>query len=264
MIFIIILVLVVLLVKFVLKPYIAPKDTVELWVGTNGSGKSLNAVKSALNSLKRNTLKIKWYNFWHRRHKKPLPVLISNIPIYKGKRIISYQLKPEHLLGVERLPEKCVVLIDEVSLWLSQMDYKNPNCSSCDDMSSLFRHYTLGGYLVLTTQDISKCAYPYRYCTGSAFVLSDFKKHWWGLFKIGSSSVRRISINGDIQAIEIGQKEDNEDRIYRSLFSKHYDTYAYSERYKNVPEIALEKHTSVKVTEVLRCPKKKIDNYIED
>lgn len=58
------------------------------------------------------------------RHKKALPVLISNIPIFKGKRIISYELKPEHLLGVERLPEKCVVLIDEVSLWLSQMDYK--------------------------------------------------------------------------------------------------------------------------------------------
>ena len=264
MIFIIILVLVVLLVKFVLKPYIAPKDTVELWVGTNGSGKSLNGVKSALNSLKRNTLKVKWYNFWHRRHKKPLPVLISNIPIYKGKRIISYQLKPEHLLGVERLPEKCVVLIDEVSLWLSQMDYKNPNVNSCDDMATLYRHYTQGGYLVLTTQDISKCCFPYRYCTGSAFVLSDFKKHWWGLFKVASSSVRRISINGDIQAIEIGQKEDNEDRIYRSLFSKHYDTYAYSERYKNVPEIALEKHTSVKVIKVLRCPKKKIDNYIED
>jgi len=258
---IVIFLAVLLIAYFVIKPYLKPHDTVELWVGTNGSGKSLNAVKSALKCLKKNNRKIFFYNLLHPFDKKPKAILISNIPIkYKGK-IISYDLKAEHLLGVERLPEKCVVVIDEVSLWLSQMDYKNKNISSCDDMATLFRHYTKGGYLIMTTQDINKCAFPYRYCTGSAFVLSDFKKHWWGLFKVGSSSVRRISINGDIQAIEINQKEENERRIY-CILKHHYDTYAYSERYKNVPVGELTKHTELKVKKVLRCPTAKIENHI--
>lgn len=258
---IIIILAIILVLFFLLKPYLKPHDTVELWVGTNGSGKSLNAVKSALKCLKKNERKIMFYNLLHPFSRKEKPKLISNIPIKKGHKIISYDLKAEHLIGVERLPEKCVVVIDEVSLWLSQMDYKNKNISSCDDMATLFRHYTKGGYLIMTTQDINKCAFPYRYCTGSAFVLSDFKKHWWSLFKIASSSVRRISINGDIQAVEINQKEDNENRIY-CVLKRHYDTYAYSERYKNVPCGTLEKHTNLKINKVLRCPVGYVENRI--
>ena len=260
---IVLIIATLLFVVFVLKPYLKPHDTVELWVGTNGSGKSLNAVKSALKCLKKNNRKIFFYNLFHPFKRKQKAILISNIPIKNKGRIISYDLKPEHLLGVERLPEKCVVVIDEISLWLSQMDYKNKNIASCDDMATLFRHYTKGGYLIMTTQDINKCAFPYRYCTGSAFVLSDFKKHWWGLFKIASSSVRRISINGDIQAVEINQKEENENRIY-CILKRHYDTYAYSERYKNVPVGEIEKHTDLKVKKVLRCPSGKLDTYICD
>lgn len=206
-------------------------------------------------------MKITFHNILHPFKRKQKAKLITNIPIQKRGKIISYELKPEHLLGVERLPEKCVVLIDEVSLWLSQMDYKNKNVDTCDDLATLYRHYTKGGYLIMTTQDINKCAFPYRYCTGSAFVLSDFKKPIWGLGFIGSSSVRRISINGDIQAIEVNQKEDNEDRIYCRL-ARHYDTYAYSERYKNVPQGKLNKHTRLKVDKVLRCPKEKLDTFI--
>lgn len=259
--FVIALAIATIFIVFVLKPYLKPHDTVELWVGTNGSGKTLNGVKSVLKCWKRNTLKVKLHNLLRLRSKKQLPIILSNITIkYKGK-IISYELTENHLLGVERLPEKCVVFIDEVSLWLSQMDYKNKNIDVCDDMATLFRHYTKGGYLIMTTQDINKCAFPYRYCTGSAFVLSDFKKHWWALFLVGSSSVRRISINGDIQAIEINQKEDNEERIYCAL-TKHYDTYAYSCRYDNVPQGNYIKHTGMKVQKILRCPKDRVETHI--
>lgn len=257
-----IIIAIILFYIFVLKPYIKPQDTVELWVGTNGSGKSLNAVKSALKRLKKNTIKVVLYNLFHPFKKKPLPVIISNLPIEKRGKIISYELTSELMLGVERLPEKCVVLIDEVSLWLSQMDYKNKNIDVADDMATLFRHYTKGGSLILTTQDISKCAFPYRYCTGSAFVLSDFKKCWWIFGLVGSSSVRRISINGDIQAIEINQKEENEDRIY-CILDKHYDTYAYSDRYLSVPECILRKHTTLKVNKILRCPKDRVKTHIQ-
>lgn len=258
---IIVFLLSALFIYLFLKPYIKPHDTVELWVGTNGSGKTLNGVKSVLWCYKKNCTKVNIHNFLHPFYKKEKPIILSNIPIMYKRKIISYELTANHLLGVERLPEKCVVFIDEVSLWLSQMDYKNKNVDICDDMATLFRHYTKGGYLIMTTQDINKCAFPYRYCTGSAFVLSDFRKHWWALFLVGSSSVRRISINGDIQAIEVNQKEDNEDRIY-CVLKKHYDTYAYSERYKNVPKGILNKHTKLKVDKVLRCPKERQETFI--
>lgn len=263
---IIIVLCVFLFYKFVLQPYSKPHDTIELWVGTNGSGKSLNAVKSALRSLRKNTWKIRFHNLFHPFNKKELPVLISNLPISNKGKIISFELKPEHLLGVERLPEKCVVLIDEVSLWLSQMDFRNKNIDIADDFACLYRHYTKGGYLIMTTQDISKCAFPYRYCTGSAFVLSDFKKHIWSLFLIASSSIRRISINGDIQAIEVNQKEENEDRIYTLLlpFNRHYDTYAYSVRYSDVPQGEIIQHSQLKCLKVLRCPKDRVNTYIKD
>ena len=262
MIYIILIVVVLFLWFFIFKPYIKPHDTVELWVGTNGSGKTLNAVKSALKMLRKNTWKVRFHNLFHPFHRKPKPILISNIPIKKNGKIISYDLTPEHILGVERLPEKCVVLIDEVSIWLSQMDYKNKNCDIQDCWCTLFRHFTLGGYLILTTQDINKVAYPFRYCTGSAFVLSDFKKHWWSFFQIGSSSVRRISINGDIQAIEIDQKEDNEERIYCWLLFKHYDTYAFSKMYDDVPEGEIVQHDQLKVDKMLTCPKDRVNTYI--
>lgn len=261
---IILILALILFIWFILKPYIKPHDTIELWVGTNGSGKSLHGTKSALKMLRKNTWKIRFYNLLHPFKRKEKPKLFSNIPIKKGYRIISYVLKPEHLLSMERLPEKCVVFIDEVSLWLSQMDYRNKNIDICDDFATLYRHYTKGGYMVMTTQDINKCAFPYRYCTGSAFVLSDFKKHWWGLFKICSSSVRRISINGDIQAIEINQKEDNEERIYAHLFIRYYDTYAYSTRYDNVPQGKYTLHSDLKVKKILRCPQTKQITKIED
>lgn len=260
MIYLVLLIAIFLFVVFVLKPYVKPQDTIELWVGTNGSGKTLNAVKSALRCWKRNKLKVKFYNLFH-KDKIDEPVIISSVPImYKG-RIISYELTKEHLTGSARLPLYCVVVLDEISLWLPQLDFKNKNINACDDMATLFRHYCRGN-LILTTQDISKVAFPYRYCTGSAFVCSDFRKHWWAFFKIGSNSIRRISINGDIQAIEIGQKEDNEERIYNFL-TKHYDTYAFSERYKDVPNVDLVRHTSLKVKKVLRCPKYELPTFIE-
>ena len=82
------------------------------------------------------------------------------------------------------------------------------------------------------------------------------------MFKIASSSVRHISLTGDIQAIEINQKEENEERIYVSLFTRNYDTYAFSERYKNVPFGELKKHTGLKVKKILKCPKDELKSYI--
>lgn len=259
--FILIALIIVFVVWLIIKPYVKPHDTVELWVGTNGSGKSLFGVKSTLIAYRKNCIKVFWHNILHPFDKWDKPIIFSSIPLYKGNKIISYELKPEHLVGAERLPPRCVCFLDEVSIWLSQMDYNNKNVNSVDNMATLFRHYTFGGYLIMTTQDINKCAFPYRYCTGSAFVLSDFKKHWWGLRKVASSSVRRISINGDIQAVELGQKEENEERIYTFLV-RRYDTYAFSNLYKDVPNGTINKHTCKKVDKVLKCPKNKIETHL--
>ena len=254
-------IIIFIIVVLIIKPYIKPHDTIELWVGTNGSGKSLFGVKSVFIAYRKNCIKVFFHNLLHPFDKWEKPKIFSSIPLYKGKKIVSYELKPEYFTGSLKLPPRCVVFLDECSIFLSQMDYKNKNIDNVDWMCTLFRHYTFGGYLIMTTQDINKCAYPFRYCTGSAFVLSDFKKHIWGLRKIASSSIRRISINGDIQAIEVGQKEDNEDRIY-TLLCRRYDTYAFSNGYNDVPNDTYVKHKSKKVETVLKCPKEELKSYI--
>ena len=95
---------IIFILYLIVKPYIIKHDTVALYTGGLGSGKTLIAVTDCLRLLRRNRFKIWWYNIWHKT-KKEKPMLYSSIPIRISKKEMSIDLKTEHVTLTERLNE---------------------------------------------------------------------------------------------------------------------------------------------------------------
>jgi hypothetical protein len=251
--FLIITIAIILFVVFFLKPYFVRHDSVILYTGGLGSGKTFLAVKSALKLLRKNRFKV-----WVNNHLKPwkekleIPQLYSTTPVKISKKEMSLQLKQEHILLTERQIPLSVTLIDEISLVRSQMDWKDVNDENIEEWCTLYRQYTLGGYLIMTTQNTSKCNYHFRYCVNSAFNLSKFRKFLCFYFV----NVRNISLIDDIKSIADSHLEDSESRIFGISFGRKYDTYCFSNRTKTVPFGIPIRHKSLKTNKLPTLPKK--------
>lgn len=248
MIFIIILVIAFVVYLFI-KPYIIQHDTIVLYTGGNGSGKSLFSVRDTLRCLRRLRWKVRFHNFFERinpikaikvclgKYEYDLfdkPVVYSTIPLRINRREWSRQLKVEHLMLQEKLPLHSVVFIDEINLLISQMDYKCKGEKALNEFVTLFRHYTRG-FMILNTQNLSKVHWIFRYCCNEAINLSECKKIPFFYPLIFTSKVRKITLGDDIKSVETDDATDKP-RVYmlRSLI-KHYDTYCFGERYDTVP-----------------------------
>lgn len=238
-------------------------DTVALYTGGLGSGKTLVGVTDSIRMLKRNRLKVLWHNFWHRKNKKPLPLLYSSIPIQISKKEKSIDLKTEHILMQERVVEKSVLFIDEVSLFLNSFEtvITNKNVKTVEEFATLFRHYTKGGYLIMTTQNTSKCNYVIRYCCNEAYQLSEFNTipvihliYW--------HRIRHITLTDDIKTIEQGHSEDNSSIRIGIFGRRKYDTYAFSERYNTVPNGNTTTSNTLKRLDFIDCPREYIEPKI--
>lgn len=193
------------------------------------------SVKYALKLLRLNRRKVKWHNIWVNFRKKgeliEKPLLYSSIPLKISKNEWATELTHEHLTLQKRLKEKSVVLIDEVGGYCSQYQYNIS--SSFTEFIRLFRHYTKGGYLVINDQASSNIVKDVRTRINSILNLSHFKIYFKLFYMV---KIRNISITEDIITIEENNKEDNMKRLLGlAFFSKKYDTYCYSERYKGVP-----------------------------
>lgn len=254
---------IVFIVFLILRPYILAHDTLTLFTGGNGSGKSLFSVRESLRLLRRLRLKVFLHNinehmnifsyikrFFNGKSKNiwEKPLLYSTIPIRISRKEWSKPLKIEHLMLQERLPLRCVVFIDEINLLISQMDYKCKGEKALNEFVTLFRHYTCGGFLVANTQNLNKVHWIFRYCFNEAINLSECKKIPFFFPLIFSSKVRKITLGDDIKAIEVDDATKNKQRMYclRS-FRKHYDTFCFSERAKNVPFGEFEHYLGYKV-----------------
>lgn len=252
---IILLILVTIFILYlIIKPYVIRHDTVALYTGGLGSGKTLVGVTDALRLLRRNRLKVWWHNLWHKT-KKEKPLLYSSIPIRISKKEMSIDLKTEHILLTERVNEKSVVFIDEVGLFLNSFVtvLSNKNVKTVEEFATLYRHYTKGGYLVMTTQSTAKCSYVIRYCCNEAYVLSDFNTiplvhliYW--------HKVRHITLTDDIKTIEEGQSESNADWHFGFFGRRKYDTYAFSERYNTVPQGTITTSSTLKRNDFVQIP----------
>lgn len=244
-----------------IKPYFINYDTVILFTGGLGSGKSLVSSGIALKLLKRNRLKVWWYNIkpWH-RDKKPKPLLYSSIPFRISRKEWATQLTASHMLMTAKISPMSVVFVDEISLFLDQMTIKFPASDNVEEFATLFRHYTKGGYLVMNTQNSNKVNFHFRYCVNEALNLMHFKK-WLPFFPVFYTvRVRNISLADDIKTVEQGNKEDNMRLMFGLMprLLKHYDTYCFSDRYRTVPSRKEKIYSQYKTCKLMKCPSSKV------
>lgn len=264
---IIIIIIVAFILYRVIKPYVQRYDSVLLYTGGLGSGKSLISSSMAIRLLRKNRLKVKLHNLAQRfkkknkRDYKPKPLLYSSIPLRISKNDWSISLDPKTPLLNLGVVEKSVIYIDEVSLYIDQMTIKYCNSDNLEEFITLARHYTKGGYIVLNSQSSNKCNFHIRYCVNNIINLFDFKKIWRFYFV----KVRNISNAEDITTIEHGNKEDNYSTLFGFIpFRRRYDTYCYSERYNTVPKQTIDQFNQYKVNRLFTKPDEKIESKTTD
>lgn len=218
------------------RPYFIKHETVQLYTGGLGTGKSLLSVRKAIRLYKLNTRKVKIYNIFHRKKKRTLPRLYSNIPIkYKGK-IISRHPSPSILTGETRMVEKSILFIDELSIFCNQWENQrnNSKIKDLEDFITLFRHYTKGGYLIINTQNINKVNHNIRYCIDKCIDCY----HFYKILFLGVVKIREIDLSCDVVNVNESFKEDNTKRVFIILTRKtrYYDTFAYSDLYNPIKD----------------------------
>lgn len=248
----------VLLLWWWIKPYIISYDTVLLFTGGLGSGKSLLSSTYALILLRKNRFKVWLYNLmpWHWRKKRPRPMLYSSIPFRISRKEWALQLTPEHLLLHKRLIDRSVVYLDELDSFANQFDFKNqPILENFNEYMRLFRHYTRGGYMVTNTQASDNCVLQIRRRINTCFNLMHFKKWFFFFYTV---KIRNISLSEELKTIEEGNVEDNMSTKFGVLpvFMRHYDTYCYSDRYSTVPYEGERMYTALKTNVLIECPRK--------
>lgn len=255
----IVLIIAIILFIVIVKPYIQQYDTVLLYTGGLGSGKSLVSSKMALRLLRKNRFKVFWHNLFHPKDKWPQPKLYSNIAFRVSRSEWAYKLSADHMLLQKSIIPRSVIFVDEICLFLDQFSIKFPASDTVEEFATLYRHYTIGGYLVMNTQNSNKVNFHFRYCVNSALNLAYFKKWLPFPFIFYSVKVRNISLADDIKKIETENREDNMSTLFglRPLL-KHYDTYTYSERYKTVPTGSETEYNQLKTGKIMKCPKDKV------
>lgn len=175
-------VLILLFIIFVLVYYRyfrvkLPLQTVNFYSGGLGSGKTFLLTKKAI-ALYRSSI-------WKYRISKilnklsfglieiyPIRYIYSNYPIKISKKKYSRILSREHLLGIKKLPEYAIVVIDEASAIF-------PNQARKSDIAITynfrwFRHF-VGGTLLLADQSVGSIDIEIRRRINIVYYLSDFK-----------------------------------------------------------------------------------------
>lgn len=250
---IIVIVVLALSLIVIIKPYTLRTDTITLFTGGCGSGKSFYSTKIALIELKKARFRTFIDNFnpirrlIRKKPKIPRPHLYSSIPVRVSPWEMSRPLDFNPFVLQERFPQRCVVFIDEINLFLSQMDFKIACEDELNEAITLFRHNSLGGRLIANTQSLNKVAWFFRYCSGNAYNLSQFRKPIFGLPILAWCKVRNVTITDDIKSVETGNAEDNSSNLFCFFpLRRSYDTYAYSERYNPLPMFERSPYTKMK------------------
>lgn len=297
----IILILVIVIIIFILIKFRRPKDNTLLgYCGTQGSGKSF----SMTSDVKRNhSIAFQYWCKFNKpilgrvldiipsHYKKRIndemyglepPRTYSNYPILLGrkkdlkkynynletlieKRIISSPLDNDILLEKKSVPLQSQIVIDEVSSWINQYEFKEKFSDNLLDFIQHIRHY-LGNkaHLYVADQCSNRIPNQIRYCLNKINVCIK-TKHILKFIHI--TYYKEIEIIDDIKNIEVldNDKADTDDnylRIIRFGFTRRYDDRTFSNRYYYIDEN--EKHSKklnsiLKTNSNLKKPNKNID-----
>lgn len=225
-------------------------DTSILFIGGQGSGKTYNAFalgkklifKKRFERVIKN-IRIFLKNIFRKNklcyYEKPF--IYSNLPFLHHKRY-GRVLTIEHIMLIEKIPPLSVIIIDELSDFCNQWDFKESNViDNLTDFMRYVRHYTLGGVLICTDHCLDNIAKPIRSRIGAVYYLYDFKMMFKPILSVFYyvKYIRLLSVEGITHVVnsEDAEKVHFWQRPY--LFGFHigkvYDTYAYYEKYKTVP-----------------------------
>lgn len=156
------------------------------------------------------------------------PVLYSNIKL----RNIKFTLVTKDLLFRQnyRFAYKSVLLLDEFSLVADQMLFKNPEINErLSEFFKLFRHETMGGYIIVNSQSISDLHYSLKYVLSDYFYIqSKVKLPFFNFLNIIESTYNADKASSLSTSINSDVDENVKKVIVSKKYFKYYDTYCYS------------------------------------
>lgn len=253
------------------KFYTFQVGTINGFVGGNGTGKTFCGTCLAVKTFRR-----RWRSWWLRsawitftnyfrfKKKKDLPdepVLASNIPMRIPFHGLSYELKADHLLLRERLPQGSVIVIDEHGQWCSQYGYNNPNVvnnGAYDEFLRLCRHY--GDFAIFIMEQCSEniifsCRRRMQSLNNMLGVT------FFPILPIYLARVRTISVSEEIKTVETGMDGSSSRLVLGWVPRKPlYNSRAFSERYASVPAFRGRRYRdkTLKTNKVITCPSQKV------
>jgi hypothetical protein len=224
-----------------------PNNTIVAFTGGLGSGKTLLAVRHAIQSYRRSVRQYyieRWVpilNLLPKKYKE-MPQFYSNIPVrvgwfWYGKRM-ARQLTYEHLTLQSRIEEYSTLLIDELGQFANQYEYDNPFVQQyIQEFVRFFRHY-VDGRMFITDQSSSNIVVSIRRRINQIYNLSNFRKILF-FYKV---NVSEIHITEDLLNIQDSLTPDAEQPYFfgtmlpnflRSLLRvlPRYDSRCYSINY---------------------------------
>ena len=153
---------------------------------------------------------------------------------------------------------RSVCYLDELDSFANQFDFKLDNIlKNFNEFCRLYRHYTMGGYLVTNTQASDNCVLQIRRRINTCYNLMHFKKWFFFFYTV---KIRNISLSEELKTVEEGNTEDNMSTKIGLIpvFFRHYDTYCYSGRYVTVPEGEIRYFGQLKTNKLLECPRSRV------
>lgn len=166
--------------------------------------------------------------------------LYSNIPLQinlsKKNPKYALPLTREHLLMLDVLPERCVVLIDELGQVCSQWEFDNPFVmQNVQTLVRFFRHFT-NGKMFVTDQVSSNIVKPIRDRLGYVFQLNDFHRDMFLLpfFKVDCIPLQNLDDGGTNIETDLGELEKfyfYGFLPYKWMKLKHYESRCFRKLY---------------------------------
>ena len=156
------------------------------------------------------------------------PQLYSNMRL----RNIEFTLLTKDLIfRKQRFAYKSVVLIDEASLMIDQMCFKDKELNErMSTFFKLFRHETKGGYIVINSQTTSDLHYSLKYVISDYLYLHHRTK--LPFVTVVKAQEMCYSADKDGASIVNARNEDIEETLKNVLvlnkYYRYYDSYCYS------------------------------------
>lgn len=156
------------------------------------------------------------------------PILYSNIPL---RNVKHSKLTLDIILRKVRVARKSVILMDDVSVIVDQMNFKDRILNKQLSLFfKLWRHESHGGYIIANSQSVADIHHAFKYALSDYLYLhSSFRVPF---FRVIRSQEMHYTADKDSGSIAMGTGKDIEETLkmvlVRSKYFKYYDSYCYS------------------------------------